>query len=155
MFYADMYRHCRRYITDPHTILSVLNDAFMKVFKNIEAYKGDGSLFRAWMKKVLMNTIIDHLRVTKAQLYVVHMDEVRELGEDDFYMDSKWSREQLGIHLAALPPVTRLVTSLFAFEGYTHQEISLALDISEKTSRWHLFEGRKKLKQMLCLKSTK
>jgi RNA polymerase sigma-70 factor (ECF subfamily) len=38
-FYADMFRLCQRYAGDPHASLSIVNDAFLKVFKNIVHYR--------------------------------------------------------------------------------------------------------------------
>lgn len=54
------------------------------------------------------------------------------------------------IHLLdQLPPATKKVFSLYAIEGYKHQEISDMLQISTGTSKWHLANARNKLKSLL------
>ena len=50
-----------------------------------------------------------------------------------------------------LPEVTKSVFTKYAIEGYSHREISEQLDIKENTSKWHLFEARKKLKNWLSI----
>lgn len=150
-----MYKQCQRYVSDPHTTLTILNDSFLKVFKNIALYREECGLFRAWLKTIVVHTAIDHLRKKKNELSVIHIDSVQETGEDDFHIYYKWNHEQLVAHLLQLPPVTRLVVNLVAFDGYSHKEIATALNISETTSRWHLAEARKRLKQLLHLNDTK
>ena len=48
-----------------------------------------------------------------------------------------------------LPQTTSLVFKKYAIEGYTHKEIGEQLGFSDGTSKWHLFEARKKLKKIL------
>jgi RNA polymerase sigma-70 factor (ECF subfamily) len=48
-----------------------------------------------------------------------------------------------------LPPATHAVFVLYAVEGYTHKEIAQQLGISEGTSKWHLSEARKSLKEKI------
>ena len=50
-----------------------------------------------------------------------------------------------------LPGNTYKVFSLYAIEGYTHKEIGELLSISSGTSKWHLSEARRKLKDLLQL----
>ena len=48
-----------------------------------------------------------------------------------------------------LPNATREVFYLYAIEGYTHVEIAQKINISVGTSKWHLSNARKKLKQLI------
>jgi RNA polymerase sigma-70 factor (ECF subfamily) len=48
-----------------------------------------------------------------------------------------------------LPRNTGLVFNLFVLEGYKHQEIGSLLNISEGTSKWHLNEARRILKEKI------
>ena len=45
-----------------------------------------------------------------------------------------------------IPEGCRTIFSLFVIEGFSHKEIAEQLNISEGTSKWHLFEARKQLK---------
>lgn len=154
-FYADMFRLCQRYVSDPHTSLSILNDAFLKVFKNIAYYKETLGHFKSWLKTIIINTAIDHLRSQKKDMRLVHIDQVQEQGDEDFILRHQWKHDELMQHMECLPHITRTVVNLFAFDGFSHKEIAQHLDITETTSRWHLSEARKRLRESLQLNSSK
>ncbi|MGN6567472.1 MAG: RNA polymerase sigma factor, partial [Flavipsychrobacter sp.] len=48
-----------------------------------------------------------------------------------------------------LPDATRAVFNMYVMEGFSHKEISKMLGISEGTSKWHLSEGRRVLKDKI------
>lgn len=154
-FYADMFRVCQRYTDDPHEALSIVNDSFLKVFKSIAQYKQTLAPFKPWLKTIVINTAIDHLRKHKKDMRLVHIDQVQEQGDDDFKLNYNWKHEELMYHFNRLPTVTRLVINLYAFDGYSHKDIAEQLDISETTSRWHVAEARKRLKVSLQLNKNK
>lgn len=154
-FYADMYPLCRRYASDPHEALTILNDGFLKVFSNISQYNTKLGRFKPWLKTIIINTAIDFTRRNKKETYVVHIDQLQEQGDDDFHLAYNWKLEEILQHFTVLPTVTRIVVNLFAFDGYTHKDIAEQLNISETTSRWHLAEARKRLKGSMQLKTSK
>jgi RNA polymerase sigma factor (sigma-70 family) len=154
-FYADMFRTCQRYTDDPHLALTMLNDAFLKVFRGISQFNHELGGFKAWLKTIIINTAIDHTRKLKKEAHIIHIDLVQEKGDEDFHLNYQWKQEEILQHLKLLPPITRVVMNLFAFDGYTHKDISEQLNISETTSRWHVAEGRKRLKKSMQMKQSK
>jgi RNA polymerase sigma-70 factor (ECF subfamily) len=48
-----------------------------------------------------------------------------------------------------LPDATRAVFNMYVMEGFTHKEIGNIVGISEGTSKWHLSEGRRILKEKI------
>ena len=154
-FYADMFRVCQRYADDSHDVLTILNDAFLKIFKSISTYKNELGNFKSWLKTIVINTAIDHVRHHKKDIRLLHIDHIQEPSNDDFQLIYDWKQEEVLHHFKLLPAVTRLVLNLFAFNGYSHKDIAEQLDISETTSRWHLFEARKRLKSSMQLKQSK
>jgi RNA polymerase sigma-70 factor (ECF subfamily) len=154
-FYADMFRTCQRYSQHPHEALTILNDAFLKVFCHITRYNKDLGNFKSWLKTIIINTAIDYTRRSKKETYLIHIDQLQEKGDDDFQMNYNWKREEILHHFNLLPTVTRIVVNLFAFDGYTHKDIAEQLNISETTSRWHLAEARKRLRGTMQLKQSK
>lgn len=154
-FYADMFRICQRYTPHPHEALTVLNDAFLKIFKSIGQYDIGKGTFNAWIKTIVINTAIDFTRKQKREAYVIHIDQVHEQGDEDFMLSYHWKREEILQHINLLPSVTKIVINLFAFDGYTHKDIAEMLNITETTSRWHLAEARKRLRTSMQLKASK
>ena len=60
--------------------------------------------------------------------------------------------EELNNMILKLPKATKLVFNLFAIDGYSHKEIAEQLNISTNTSKWHVKEARKKLKEQILKK---
>lgn len=154
-FYEDMFRTCQRYTADAHEALSILNDSFLKVFLHIKQYNKETGHFKSWLKTIVINTAIDYTRRCKKEILLIHIDSIAEKGNDDFYLHHNWKQEEVLEHFKSLPPVTRMVINLFAFDGYTHKDIAEQLNITETTSRWHLAEARKRLKNTMQLKKIK
>ena len=150
-----MFRTCQRYTGDPHEALSILNDAFLKVFRSIGQFNSDLGNFKSWLKTIVIHTAIDFTRRNKRETHIIHIDQVQEQGDNDFQLNYNWKQEEILHHFKKLPAVTRIVINLFAFDGYSHKDIAEQLNISETTSRWHLAEARKRLKTSMLLKQTK
>lgn len=154
-FYAEMFTICKRYTEHSHDALSIMNDGFLKAFMNIAKYKDDRGNFAPWLKTIIINTAIDFTRSNKKSAHIIHIDSVLEQGDDDFQLSFNQHKEELTQHLQLLPPVTRIVINLFAFDSYDYKEIAGMLGISESTTRWHVGEARKKLKRSLQLSQIK
>jgi RNA polymerase sigma factor (sigma-70 family) len=56
-----MYAVCLRYCPDTDDAQDVLQDGFVKVFRNLEKYRGEGS-FEGWLRRIFVNTAIEHYR---------------------------------------------------------------------------------------------
>lgn len=154
-FYDDMYSTCLRYTDDPHFALTILNDAFLKMFKNIGQYKNTIGNFKPWLKTIIINTAIDHTRSVKKEARIINIDHLQETGNEDFELNYGWNYAEMQEHFKTLSTVTRIVINLFAIDGYSHKDIAEQLDISEATSRWHLSEARKRLRNSMQLKPGK
>lgn len=154
-FYDDMYRTCLRYTDDPHIALTILNDAFLKVFQKIDQYKNTLGHFTPWLKTIVINTAIDHTRSLRKEARIIHMDPLHDPGNDDFHLNYGFNYSEMQEHFKLLPNVTRVVLNLFAIDGYSHKDIADQLNISEATSRWHLSEARKRLRNSMQLKPGK
>lgn len=143
-YYPDMLRVCMRYSDEA---MDILNRGFLKVFENIASFKGDGPL-GAWIRRIMVNTAIDYYR---RQMQIVPADtnitDVQIEIDPDIY--GKIDVQEILLLLKSLPQHQQMVFNLYAVEGYTHTEIGQLLQISESTSRWHLMEARKLLRQKL------
>ncbi len=136
-----------RYRIDPDKSSELINDAFIKALKNLDRYQA-GTSFKAWIKTIMIHTVIDDFRKKQRNREVTATDEQLEYGSkqvtyNDYVQDER-IREILKV-LEVLPPATRYVFNLFALEGYAHKEIAELLSISVETSKWHVKEARKKL----------
>ncbi|HEV7782027.1 MAG TPA: sigma-70 family RNA polymerase sigma factor [Chitinophagaceae bacterium] len=147
--YPAMIRICMRYCNGQADMAGgVYNHAMLKVFNNIGQYTGKGE-FEGWVRRIIVNTCIDHGR-SNAKF---QSDELKEETAEwlpiipDAY--SRISGNEILNLVYTLPRNTGLVFNLFVMEGYKHEEIGKILGISSGTSKWHLNEARKLLKQKL------
>src|ERR1700749_4832265 len=58
-----MYAVCLRYSSNSDDAQDLLQDGFVKVFKSLGNYRGDGS-FEGWMRRIFVNTSIAYFRRT-------------------------------------------------------------------------------------------
>lgn len=141
-----------RYFINKEDRHHVANTAFMKLVESLKKYEGQGS-FEAWCRRIMSNTIIDEYRKQKNWRSGVQLKEGYQDADiaDQVYSDAeqKLSNEDLEQMILSLPVATRGVFNLFAIEGYSHDEISAMTGISSGTSKWHVSEARKLLKQLI------
>jgi RNA polymerase sigma-70 factor (ECF subfamily) len=145
-----MFALCLRYCRNREEAEDVLQDGFITVFRNIHNFRRDGS-FEGWIRKIIVNTALMHLRSKKNEL---NFSDVEELGakihpESSFDTASQINAAELSKMLDRLPEGYRLVFNLFAIEGYTHKEIGVMLGINEGTSKSQLSKARNYLQEML------
>lgn len=142
-----------RYYINRDDRVSIVNNAFFKIVQGLKKQVPEGS-FEAWCRRVFTNTVIDEYRKDKKRKALMESvgDSMPEYNLSDAQMnevDARYNAEDLERMLHQLPEASRVVFSLFALEGFSHQEIAEQMGISEGTSKWHVSSAREKLKQML------
>lgn len=144
-FKAKMFSICLRYTPDYHSAEDVLQDGFVKVFRNVHKFRGDGS-FEGWMRRIFVNTAIEHYR-KHTHLYPILEVNGTEFDEIDNDIFNRLSVEDLMQMIQSLSPGYRMVFNMFVIEGFSHKEISEKLNISEGTSKSQLSRARMILKE--------
>lgn len=148
LYCKAMFLVSLRYVKDRFIAEDVMQDAFIKAFKNIKTYKNEVP-FGAWLKRIVINQSIDYLKKNRLEFVAIN-EEVLSIEEDtDWKVENTISVSDIVAKLKQLKEKYRLVVSLYLIEGYDHQEIATILNISENTSRTHLLRGRKLLKEAL------
>ncbi len=143
-----MYGICLGYINERSIAQDILQEGFIKVFKNIKNFKGTGS-FEGWLRKIITNTAIDYFRKNNTSNdYIISGSEV-ENEEIPSYILEQMNAETILIKVGELPEGARVIFNLHALEGYTHKEISERLNISEGTSKSQLNRAKSILKKWL------
>lgn len=150
-FYPAMMSLCLRYLRDRQDALEVLNDALLKVFKQMGRFDPTKAALYTWMRTIVINTALDALRKQKALRDREMLPEDEETRGIDNEAIAKLSGDELLGIIRRLPMTTRTVFNLYVIDGYAHREIGALLSISEGTSRWHLNDARKQLKMILNL----
>lgn len=149
--YELMYPTCLRYASDENEALDIMHDGFIKVFRNISKYQSGTSL-KAWIKRVMVNTAIDHYR-KRSRKRTESIDQAYHLSSFNIDAISKMAADEIILSLQELSPAYRSVFNLYVIEGYSHKEVAQQLQITESTSRSNLVKARNKLKIILAKKS--
>lgn len=147
---------CYRYVQNRQLAEDLAHDAFITAINKANTYKGNGQ-FEAWLRRVVVNTALMHLRKKHADLYTddltMHENKAMELHDNEhekgWIQQADFSREELLEAITFLPEHHKLVFNLYVIDGYTHQQIGNELGISAGTSKSHLARARKKLQQIL------
>ncbi|MDO6813313.1 RNA polymerase sigma factor [Tenacibaculum soleae] len=137
-----------RYVKDTFIAEDVMQEAFIKAFKNIKNYKEEVA-FGSWLKRIVINQSIDFLKKKKLELVSIKEETNTIIEERDWHVEPTISYAEIVNSIQQLKDKYRVVVTLFLLEGYDHGEIAEILGISEVTSRTHLLRGKKKLQEQL------
>lgn len=136
----------RRYIDHYEQAEEVLNNGFLRAFQKIEQYNFKGS-FEGWLRKIVFHSVSDYVKQnTKYNEKILLVEKDQHVHKD--HADNMYYEQLLKL-VQQLPDATRSVFNMYIMEGYSHKEIGKMLGISEGTSKWHLSEGRKILKEKI------
>lgn len=155
MFYGKMMAVCRRYTRNDDQAKDILQDGFIKVFKNIDKFNFQGS-FEGWVRRIIVNTAIDFTRKAKTDYLLMNDGQKIEDFENDLLDEQDEEEYESPFKVAdvikgmeQLSNAYRTVFNLYVFENFSHQEIADALSISVGTSKSNLAKARANLKKIL------
>ena len=148
-FSAAMYGLCLRYTRCADDAQDVLQEGFIKIYKNCGQYSLDKPL-AAWIKTIMINTALTYIQRTYR--FELH-DEDRifdaQLEMETEAEDQAALRNHLLSILNKLPDGYRTVFNLYVIENLTHKEIAEYLGISENTSKTQYFKAKKMIQSLL------
>ena len=143
-FSPVMFAICLRYSRDRTEAEDLLQEGFLKVFRSIGGFRGEGSL-EGWMRRIMVNTALEQYR-RKNYMYPVENLPEEEAGEAES-PDMQLRSEDLQQMICDLPPRYRMVFNLYALEGYSHKEIAIMMGITTGTSKSNLSRAREILQR--------
>lgn len=146
LFYPRMMAVVKRYIDQEMQAEEVLNNGFLRAFQKVEQYTFQGS-FEGWLRKIVFHAVSDYVKQHHKYNEKVVLAEKDQLIHKD-HADRLYYNELLQL-VHELPGATRAVFNMYVMEGFSHKEIGKTLGISEGTSKWHLSEGRRILKDKI------
>lgn len=154
-FYSKMMVVCLRYSKDEDEALDMFQEAFIKVFNSLHKFGKQGS-FEGWVRRIMVNTCIDHIRKNKRHSMMVELDDKHgsieiDEEEDAGILEHVNFQDLLGM-VQHLSPAYKSVFNMYILDGFTHQEIANSLNISVGTSKSNLAKAKGNLKKMLMEK---
>ena len=154
-YYGYAFKIAFRYIYRYDRVPDVVNDGFVKLFRNIHQFvsQGEGDTeprLMAWIKKIVVNTAIDELRRNHLTPEIGGIPESawEEPGSSG-NADNLLLYKELMCHVKKLPPSYGAVFNMYVIDGFSHQEIAEQLGISVGTSKSNLFKAKAFLQKLI------
>ncbi len=127
-----LYWHIRRIVLDHNDTDDVLQNTFIKVFRNIDGFKGNSKLY-SWMYRIATNEALTFLKVKSRKLGVSN-DELQERMVNNLHADVYFEGDEIQLKLqkaiALLPEKQKLVFNMKYFDELKYEEISEILETS-------------------------
>lgn len=128
-----LYWHIRHIVKSHDDADDVLQNTFIKVFKNIHNFKGDSKLF-SWMYRIATNESLTFINQNAKRLQTT-CEEVQSLAinklESDVYFEGSAIQIKLQKAIAKLPEKQQLVFNMKYFQELKYSEMSEILETSE------------------------
>lgn len=148
MFYAYGMSITLRYTDSREQAAEVLNDAFMKVFTNIEKYDLSRP-FKPWLRQIIVNTSINHYHKQQNEIQSTNFESVQHKASQKQEVLSGMSYDEIIEMVQELSPAYRTVFNLYVIEGFKHKEIADMLGIAVGTSKSNLAKAKKNLQTIV------
>jgi RNA polymerase sigma-70 factor (ECF subfamily) len=149
LYAKAMYNICYRMVNQQEEAEDMLQESFSYAFSKLGSFRFESS-FGAWLKRIVVNTCINHLNKRKVDL--VYTEQHGDPPPDDDFVDYEEIRfraDQVMKAMDQLPQGYRIVFSLYLLEGYDHGEIAEILGISESTSKSQFLRAKQKIKEIM------
>ena len=143
-FYPALFALCKTFFDDNHDILTALNNGMLKAFKNIEQYDAGKGNFFNWIYTVMRNAALTEVRNKKTEATILYTEVLPDAAFFNPFEEKEWDTVYEMLH--RLPATTRAVCVLVYIEGFSIKEAADAMEMKAGTVKWHLSEGRKRLK---------
>lgn len=159
-----LFFHVYKMIKDQNQVEDIVQEAFMKAFKNLDSYDTSYA-FSTWLYRITTNHTIDYLRKKKLKTTSIHNPIRTKEGEMEIEISGesrtdrdiiRKERKQIINHaIKNLPEKYRVVIEMRHLEELSYQEISDELDLPLGTVKAHIFRAREMLYKALIDKKDK
>ena len=144
---SKMFGVCLRYAGNTEEGEDILQEGFIKVFKKIGSFRGEGS-FEGWVRRIFVNTAIEHFRRKTYLQPITEREEETVKGDYTSVLDTLAEKDIINL-VQQLSPGYRTVFNMYVVEGYTHKQIGDILGISEGTSKSQLSRAKSILQDLV------
>jgi RNA polymerase sigma-70 factor (ECF subfamily) len=154
-----------RLLGNSHDTLEVSQDAFLKAYSSLSTLQKPEA-FGGWLLRIVSNLSLNYRRSrkTRSQLPLDDLLRPADGQQSEAPGGSEWMAasgdpvrklegQELGLKLQdalkQLPEKQRLALIMFTVEQMPQKDVAEALQCTVEAVKWHVFQGRKKLKELL------
>lgn len=151
LYKERLYWHIRKIVLTHDDTDDVLQNTFIKVFKNINSFKGNSKLY-SWMYRIATNEAITFInkKATKQHIDISELQHkmVDKLHNDDDYTGDE-IQQLLQKAIIALPQKQQLVFNMKYFDEMKYKDMSEVLGTSVGALKASYFQAVKKIETFL------
>jgi RNA polymerase sigma-70 factor, ECF subfamily len=153
-----------RLLDNGQDALEVTQDAFLKAYASLRTLQKPEA-FGGWLMRIVSNLSLNYRRSRKLRSQLP-IDDILEPAEGSsgnsggsewmardtdpgHRLESQEMGQKLQEALKQLPEKQRLAIVMFAIEEMPQKQVAEALECSVEAVKWHVFQGRKKLKELM------
>ncbi|MFC0605024.1 RNA polymerase sigma factor [Winogradskyella pulchriflava] len=151
LYKERLYWHVRKIVISHDDTDDVLQNTFIKVYRNIDKFKGDSKLF-SWMYRIATNESITHLNKNAKRLQISneeHKTNTINNLEADVYFEGDEIQLKLQKAIASLPQKQQMVFNMKYFDNIKYKEMAEILDTSEGALKASYHIAVKKIESFL------
>jgi RNA polymerase sigma factor (sigma-70 family) len=152
LYSQAMYNTILRMVSNRADAEDLLQSSFAEVFIRIDTFRSESTI-GAWIKRIVVNKTINFLKSRRLQWTELDEKFERIATEtehgDEIESDRLLTVESVKLAVCNLPDGYRSVFTLYAFEGYDHEEIAQILQITEATSKSQFSRAKVKLRELI------
>src|ERR1700760_4492362 len=153
-YQQKLYWQLRRMVIDHDDADDVVQDTFVKVWKNLPNFRNDAQLY-TWMYRIATNECITFLNKKKQKNNIPLDDVSYELAEslaDSTYFNGDRAQQKLQEALLTLPDKQRLVFNMKYYDDMKYEEISEVVGTSVGALKASFHLAVKKIEAFLLAK---
>ena len=144
-----MFNICMRMVNQREEAEDILQDSFTLAFSRLESFRYESG-FGTWLKRIVINSCINHLKKRRPEIiFEPELNDAIAEEENTDFEKIKLKVDAVRNALESLADGYRIIFSLYALEGYDHEEISGILGISESTSKTQYLRAKNRIKELI------
>jgi RNA polymerase sigma-70 factor (ECF subfamily) len=133
LYKERLYWHIRHIVKSHDDADDVLQNTFIKIYKNIQKFKGDSKLY-SWMFRIATNESLTFIKKRANQMQISN-EEMQQFAIDNLKSDVYFEGDEIQLKLqkaiARLPEKQQLVFNMKYFQDIKYKDMSVILDTSE------------------------
>ncbi len=143
-----LYYHVRRYVSNHDDANDILQNTFIKIWKNLEKFRSDSSLY-TWLYRIAGNEAITYLQKTrKLQAQELTESTMNHLIASDS-IDTEETLKRFRVAVEDLPAKQKQVFILRYYDELTYEEIAQITDTSIGALKASYHHAVKKIEEKL------
>jgi len=151
LYKERLYWHIRHIVKSHDDADDVLQNTFIKIYRNINSFKGESKLF-SWMYRIATNEAITHLNQTAKRMNItseaLQQQSIEQL-KADVYFEGNDIQIKLQQAIATLPEKQQLVFNMKYFQELKYKDMSEILNTSEGALKASYHIATKKIEEYL------